>query len=284
MRSYNKSGHDDHKYGYDDRVGQYRAKPRGATDISDDPATMVQEQIARIEHFLTNTDVTGRSVLDWGCGTGFNCEYFRQKYGASRTLGVDISRPTVEYARSIYPECEFEVGDICDTSLDFGSEQWDYVICCEVIEHVYDVNALLDGILRHLRPGGTAFISTPNKSVFSLGYEPSPVNQTHIKEYTLDEFSNILLGKFSSCELSGQRFRKNEMEERRKAALKRSISDYKLLGNLYWNQIIRRGWKILRLEPLFCLVEGIERYDYRDFEFSIPPSKDSIWFTAKLQK
>ena len=284
MRSSNNPDQDEHKTSYDDRVGFYRAKPRGGTDISDDPTTMVQEQIARIEHFFANIDVTGKSVLDWGCGTGFNSEYLRQKYGAGRTLGVDISGSTVEYARSIYPKCEFEVGDICDTSLDFGAEQWDYVICCEVFEHVHDVNALLDGILHHLRPGGTAFISTPNKSVFSLGYEPSPVNRTHIKEYTLDEFSSILCERFSSVELSGQRFRSAEMEERRKKALKRHIRDYKLLGNLFWNQTVRRGWKILRLELIFRLVEGTEKYEYRDFEFRNPPTEDSIWFTAKLKK
>ena len=40
------------KSGYDDRVGLYRAKPRGGSDISDDPATMVQEQIARMDQAL----------------------------------------------------------------------------------------------------------------------------------------------------------------------------------------------------------------------------------------
>jgi len=272
------------KSGYDDRVGLYRAKPRGGSDISDDPATMVQEQIARMEHFFADVDVAGRSVLDWGCGTGFNCEYVRQKYGASKTLGVDISVPTVEFARSIYPECEFKVGDICNSSLDFGLEQWDFVICCEVFEHVHDVDALLDGIGRHLRPGGTAFISTPNKSIFSLGHEPSPVNQTHIKEYSMDEFSSILLKKFSFVELSGQKFRLAEMETRRRSVLKRSIRDFKLLGDLYWNQTVRRGWKILRLEPILRWMEGVEKYGYRDFEFMSPPNDDSIWFTATLQK
>jgi len=270
--------------GHDDRVDRYRAKPKGGHDLDDDASTMVQEQIARIKHFFEGRNARDASVLDWGCGTGFNCEYVIRKYGAKRALGIDISKPTVEYARKQYPDCEFQVGDVCDSDLDVGVRQWDVIICCEVFEHVSDVNALLDGIARHMAPGGVAFITTPNKPVFSLGFEPSPVNRTHIREYTLDEFEKILRAKFPSVVMSGQRFRSNVMELRREAVLRRSIRDFRILGRLYWNRMIRRGWKLLRFEPLLRWREGAEVYRHYDYEFVTPPDDKSIWLCATVRK
>jgi SAM-dependent methyltransferase len=270
--------------GYDDRVHVFRAKPQGGADLDNDASTMVQEQIARIKYFLADVNLQGRSLLDWGCGTGFNCEYARTKYGVSRTLGVDISAPTIQFARQTYPDCEYVVGDVCDPNLDVGNEEWDYVICCEVFEHVHDVHALLDGIYRHLRPGGTAFISTPNRPVFSLNHVPSPLNQTHIKEYCLDEFSEILSTRFGSVKISGQRLSDPVMEKRRVSVMKRRVMDYRILKSLYWNSGLRIGWKILRLEPLLRWMEGPERYDHNDFEFVEPVGDDSIWLCATVTK
>ena len=272
------------KSGHDNRVGRYRAKPKGGLDLDDDESTMVQEQIARLRYFSANVDLDNKTVLDWGCGTGFNCEYMRKKFGVKRALGVDISLPTVEFARQSYPECEFEVGDVCDSSLNFGYEQWDYVICCEVFEHVHDVGALLNGIIKHLRPGGYAFLSTPNLPVFSLGHEPSPVNQTHIQEYCIEDFSSHLENWFAEVKISGQRFRTEEMEDRRISKLRRSINDYKILHELYWNDAIRRAWKVLRLEPLLRWYEGVENYRYSDFSFVTPPDNESIWLCAIVRK
>jgi 2-polyprenyl-3-methyl-5-hydroxy-6-metoxy-1,4-benzoquinol methylase len=45
-----------------------------------------------------------------------------------------------------------------------------------VLEHVPDMPAFLPNLRRHLAAGGAAFVTTPNRPVFSLGHEPSPVN------------------------------------------------------------------------------------------------------------
>lgn len=90
--------------GYDQRLGMGRALPRKpAQDLDNDPAMMVQEQIARIKFLASKTAIAGKEILDLGCGTGFNTAYLMSKLNASQVLGVDISKTAVEFARSTYP-------------------------------------------------------------------------------------------------------------------------------------------------------------------------------------
>lgn len=276
--------HKKHRVGYADQVGTGRAKPnRPADEIDLDPCRMVQEQIARLKFFAEKVDFQAKSVLDLGCGTGFNCEYVIRKLGAKRALGVDISESTIAFAKKTYQVAEYIVGDVSDPTLNLGLESWNYVLCCEVIEHVEKPLEILDTIHRHLYEDGVAFISTPNNPVFSLGIEPS-LSQTHLKEYCLDEYRKMLESKFSQVNIWGQRFTSERLFRMHQNILRRSIADLKFLGGLYWNPPIRRMWKVLRLEMIRRWLEGSFKYNHSDFEFVEPVSHDSIWLCAVVKK
>ncbi|MBX3335146.1 MAG: class I SAM-dependent methyltransferase [Nitrospira sp.] len=271
--------------GYDQRLGMGRALPRKPDqDLDDDPAMMVQEQIARIKFLAGKTPIAGKGILDLGCGTGFNTAYLMSKLDANQVLGVDISQTAVEFARKTYPFGSFLEGDISSPILDCGRKMWDLILCCEVIEHVPAPLALLDTVHRHLDGAGVAFISTPNRPVFSLNYEPSPVNHTHIKEYTLTEFRDMLQAKFSKVEIWGQRFSNPQHFAMQQGIVLRNIADYRLLGEWYWKNSVRRIWKTLRLEPLRRLCGGGLRYGHRDFTFVNPVTQDSVWLCALVGK
>jgi ubiquinone/menaquinone biosynthesis C-methylase UbiE len=273
------------RQGYDERVGSGRAIPQDVgRDLDDDPAMMVQEQIARMKFFSEKVDVVGRSMLDLGCGTGFNYVYATDKLKAGNVHGVDISASAVSYAKTVYPTGSFAQGDICSETLDCGIASWDTVMCCEVIEHVENPDALLETVYRHLRPSGIAFVSTPNRPVFSLNHEPSPVNHTHLKEYTLEEFRAMLARRFSMVEIWGQRFCNERLFRMQQSIVARNIRDYRMLGEWYWRDAIRLAWKTLRLEPVQRLLGGGLRYAHRDFTFVNPVSPDSIWMCAIVSK
>jgi SAM-dependent methyltransferase len=55
-------------------------------------------------------DLTGRTVLDVGCGTGFYSRLFA-KQGAARVLGVDLSEEMIAVAKTVPDEIEYLVGD-----------------------------------------------------------------------------------------------------------------------------------------------------------------------------
>jgi SAM-dependent methyltransferase len=191
----------------DDSVFHSRAVCSAGVALENDPEPMVQQQFARLRFFEQHVGARGLRVLDYGCGTGFNCGWLCRQAGAGDVLGFDLSAGAVELARRACPDVPFRVADGCDPGLDLGRGTWDRVLSCEVLEHVPDMPAFLANVRAHLKSDGVAFVTTPNRPVFSLGHEPSPVNREHIKELTHGEFLDLLRPRFSSVEIHGQRFR-----------------------------------------------------------------------------
>src|SRR5215469_868633 len=191
----------------DDAVYRFRAVRSPYATIENDPEPMVQQQFARLQFFRSAVGADGARVLDWGCGSGFNCDWLAREGGAAEVLGFDVCAGAVELARKSYPGPRFTVADGCDPALSLDPGSWDRVLSCEVLEHVPDRETFVANVRRHLAPDGVAFLSTPNRLVFSLGFEPSPVNREHVKELTLEEFLALLRPHFGHVEVYGQRFR-----------------------------------------------------------------------------
>lgn len=273
------------RQGFDEKVSAGRAIPfKPHYELDNDPAMMVQEQISRMRFFHEMVDLASQSILDLGCGTGFNYACATGKLGAEEVVGVDISNSAIAYAKRTYTTGSFLQGDVCSRDLDCGLGVWKRVICCEVIEHVTQPEAVLDTIHRHLCPSGVAFISTPNRPVFSCNYEPSPVNHTHLKEYTECEFRSMLERRFSTVEIWGQRFIDDRLFRMQQEIVERNINDYRFLGEWYWCNPVRFAWKSLRLEPLYRWLGGGLKYSHTDFSFVNPVRDDSIWLCAVVTK
>src|SRR5215813_8259305 len=90
------------------------------------------------------------SVLDVGCGV----------------TGVDISQPTLaaarEHARSAGLSIRYETGDAAD--LPFAASAFDIVCCCDVLEHVDDLDRVIAQIARVMAPEGIFFFDTINRT------------------------------------------------------------------------------------------------------------------------
>lgn len=64
------------------------------------------------------------NILDLGCGTG-RTTWPLHNIGFN-VVGVDISEPMIQQARSMFPEVNFHTGNAC--KLDFDNQQFDYVL------------------------------------------------------------------------------------------------------------------------------------------------------------
>jgi SAM-dependent methyltransferase len=73
-------------------------------------------------------------------------------------------------------------------STEIPSESFDQIVCSDVIEHVADPGELIGEILRILRPGGSAVISTP------IRYTEYPLDKEHVIEWFPDEFKSLFAG------------------------------------------------------------------------------------------
>ena len=105
----------------------------------------------------------GDTVLDLGCGAGFDCFLAANKVGISgKVIGVDMTKEMIEKARNLankynYNNVEFRLGDI--ESLPVDDESVDIVISNCVINLAPDKLKVFQEGFRILKPTGKMYVS-----------------------------------------------------------------------------------------------------------------------------
>lgn len=134
----------------------------------------------------------GARILDAGCGTGEWARYLNER--EYQVLGLDISEETVEQLQKLFPDNDFQAGDIRDTGLD--NESFDAIISWGTFEHFEDgVQSCMNEAYRLLSPGGYLFITVPFDS-FGLalkslweGTQTEPVGAPSVRRFYQWRFS-----------------------------------------------------------------------------------------------
>ena len=119
---------------------------------------------------------------------------------AARVTGVDANPEAHEHARLKYtrPGVRF-VRDLVERY----AEPCDAVVFLQTIEHLRDPRAVLDRFRSILRPGGTAYVSTPNVLTLAPPGAERSDNPWHVREYRADEFRALCQSSFERVELLG---------------------------------------------------------------------------------
>jgi len=112
-------------------------------------------------------NVSGRTLLDVGSGGGYLCEEFA-RVGFDVT-GIDPSLNTVRAAREHAAQSGLRIDyrEGRAEAVPFGDSAFDCVSCCDVLEHVDDINTTISEIARVLKPGGLFFFDTINRTFLS---------------------------------------------------------------------------------------------------------------------
>ncbi|MDH3598507.1 MAG: methyltransferase domain-containing protein [Candidatus Tectomicrobia bacterium] len=97
-------------------------------------------------------------VLDFGCGMGAASK--RLAAAGHGVVGVDISEPAIQQARSAVPTATFQVID-SEGHVPFPDASFDVCFCTEVIEHLFDVKGFLREMHRLLVRDGLLLMTTP---------------------------------------------------------------------------------------------------------------------------
>lgn len=103
-------------------------------------------------------------VLDVGCGGGLLTEQFASL--GCQVTGVDQSVPTLNAARAHANKSGLNIEYIesVGEKLPFDAARFDIVCCCDVLEHVDNLDIIIAEISRVLKPGGLLFFDTINRT------------------------------------------------------------------------------------------------------------------------
>lgn len=109
-------------------------------------ARFIQQQITRL---------AARSILELGCGKGFNVAHLARVNEEARIVGVDLTPKHIHIASEKYAKVsnlEFQIGDF--QSLQFGNEEFDLVFEVEALCHAENPQLAFGEVFRVLKPGG----------------------------------------------------------------------------------------------------------------------------------
>lgn len=141
---------------------------------------------------------SGRDVVDMACGEGYGVEVLARR--ARHVTGVDANPQAHEHARLKYtrPGIRF-VRDLVESY----AEPCDAVVFLQTIEHVQEPETVLRHFRDMLRPGGAAYVSTPNLLTLAPPGAEKSDNPWHLKEYRAEEFRALCESVFGHVELLG---------------------------------------------------------------------------------
>jgi SAM-dependent methyltransferase len=123
-------------------------------------------------------------VLDIGCQHGQLRAHAAERI--NRYAGIDLSEEDIRQARRAHPDCEFKALNIDDEPLGYEAA-FDTIVLCAVIEHIFNLKHLGQGLALALRPGGRVILTTPtpfgNDVVHNLGAKLGLFSQVAVDDH-----------------------------------------------------------------------------------------------------
>lgn len=127
----------------------------------------------------TQADISGKVVLEVGCGHGGGASYLARTLHPASYTGLDLNAAGIEYCRKRHnvSNLEFVEGDA--QNLPFPDESFDAVINVESSVHYPRFPRFLEEVARVLRPGGhllyTDFRSPGTVDAWEAALENAPM-------------------------------------------------------------------------------------------------------------
>jgi len=118
-----------------------------------DPKDYAGEAEFAAQTMIEESRMAVRTVLELGSGGGNNASHLKSQF--QMTL-VDVSEPMLDLSRTINPECEHIIGDMCTIRLD---RQFDAVFVHDAVMYLTASDELrncMDTAFAHCKPGGVA--------------------------------------------------------------------------------------------------------------------------------
>lgn len=119
----------------------------------------------RLEYIDRRSSLSGKTVVDIGCGGGILAESMALK--GANVLGIDMGKAPLSVAQLHKLETGAELDYQQITAEALASEypeKYDVVTCMEMLEHVPDPSSVIAACSTLVKPGGHVFFSTINRN------------------------------------------------------------------------------------------------------------------------
>lgn len=123
-------------------------------------------------------------ILEVGCGIG-NFTKSLLKYG--RVFAIDIDKNYIDKIRLSLTKAQVGVGDIEKEEYFFTSQNFDSIVCLNVLEHIKEDTTSLMNLFKLLKPGGFLILLVPAHP-FLYGEIDRSIG--HFRRYTKKELLN----------------------------------------------------------------------------------------------
>lgn len=149
-----------------------------------DPKFVAQHASA---YAFTRPFAVGKRVLEAGFGDGYG------SYGlaeiASEVIGIELAPGNIPRAQQKYQRPNLRFMQMDATRLEFPDASFDVICSFQVIEHIPEpkLPVYAGELLRVLRPGGAAIISTLNLAHNMKPGKPYQKLEFHEKEFVASE-------------------------------------------------------------------------------------------------
>ncbi len=197
-------------------------------------------------------DLTGKSVLDLGCGFGEHCVEFVKK-GASKVVGIDISEKMLEVAMKENSNPAITYMHLPIEDLEKVEGKYDVVISSLALHYVEDFEGVVKKIYDKLNMGGSFIFSQEN-----------PINTTYsgeIPRWTRDENGKKIYVNLANYGREGERESEWFVE---------GIKKYHRMFSTIVNILTENGFIIEKMLEPIPTDEILKRFPYQDDLFHKP--------------
>jgi 2-polyprenyl-3-methyl-5-hydroxy-6-metoxy-1,4-benzoquinol methylase len=140
-----------------------------------------------VEEFVNTYNLHQGRVLDIGCGDGAFMYPFKQRNIA--TVGIEPS----DRSREVAKQAGFEVhGGYMNADTVIPSGPFDAFVSRQVLEHVDNIQGMLTGLKRNLKPGAVGIIEVPRLEKTLADQRFYDFFPDHINYYSLESLRNTL--------------------------------------------------------------------------------------------
>jgi len=176
-------------------------------------------------------DLSGKSVLDLGCGFGWHCLYAREQQ-ANSVVGVDISENMLQKAREQTNDAAISYIQMPIEDIAFSDSQFDIVISSLAFHYIQSFEALCKKIHACLKPGGS-FIFSVEHPIFTSRDE---------QDWHYDDHGNRLHWPVDQYQSEGLR---------KTSFLTDNVIKYHRTVSTYMNDVISAGFELKAIkEPM----------------------------------